>query len=267
MQKYDGLLVHQEFDEQGLIEIVETEGVRSLHFGTSPRQSSMYIAEPQLLHSAYAKAMMSWLMFKEQPNNVLMIGLGGGLLTKYLLYQFPNCQIKTIEFRQSIIKVARRFFQLPLEPRLKIKVGDGAEYIKQQSKITSKQHDLIMIDAFDDVGMANTMQGTTLFSACETLLSNKGILVINLWGNDKELFQQIVWELGTVFEWRVLFLPVRGRGNIIALAFAEGHPDFSMKALRMRAKQLDEQYQIEFLNFIKDLKRNNSSVLKRVIKS
>lgn len=267
MQKYDGLLVHQEFDEHGLIEIVETEGVRSLHFGTSPRQSSMYIAEPNLLHSAYAKAMMSWLMFKDRPGDVLMIGLGGGLLTKYLLYEFPDCQIKTIEFRQAMLKVARRFFKLPLEPRLKVKIGDGAEYIKQQSKVTSDQHDLIMIDAFDDVGMAETMQGSTLFAACKTLLSNKGLLVINLWGNEKELFQQIAWEMGTVFEWKILFLPVRGRGNIIGLAFAEGHPDFSMKALRLRAKQLDEQYQIEFLNFIKDLKRNNSSVLKRVIKS
>jgi len=267
MRKYDGLLIHQEFDEQGLIEIVETDGVRSLHFGTSPRQSSMFIDVPNQLHSAYAKAMLSFLLFKEQPRNVLMIGLGGGLLTKYLLYQFPNCQIKTIEFRQAMVKIARRFFLLPLEPRLKIKIGDGAEYIKEQSKFVDKVHDLIMIDAFDEVGLAETMQGATLFEACKTLLSDKGMLVINLWGNDKELFQQIAWEMGTVFNWKILFLPVRGRGNIIGLAFAEGHPDFSMKELRAKAKLLDEQYQIEFLNFIKDLKRNNSSVLKRVIKS
>jgi len=267
MQKYDGLLVHQEFDEHGLIEIVETEGVRALHFGTSPRQSSMLIAKPDELHSVYAKAMMAWMLFKDKPENVLMIGLGGGVLVKYLMYHFPESKIKTIEFRQAMVKVARRFFHLPLEPRLKIKTGDGAEYIRQRSKEGVEQHDLIMIDAFDDVGMAETMQGTALFSSCKTLLSDAGILVINLWGNDKELFQQIAWEMGTTFEWKILFLPVRGRGNIIGFAFADGHPDFSMKALRVLAKQLDEQYQIEFLNFIKDLKRNNTSVLKRVIKS
>jgi spermidine synthase len=267
MKKYDGWLVHQEFDEHGLIEIVETQNVRSLHFGTSPQQSSMDITEPKRLHALYTKAMMSWLLFKEQPDNVLMIGLGGGLLTKYLLYQFPECQIKTIEFRPAIIKVARRFFQLPLEPRLKIKIGDGAEYIKQQSKFAPAQHDLIMIDAFDEWGMADTMQGTPLFSACKTLLSNQGILVVNLWANDKQLFSQIAWEMRSIFAWKILFLPVRKRENIIVLAFAEGHPSFFMKTLRNRAKQLDEQYQIEFLNFIKDLKRNNSRVLKRVIKS
>jgi spermidine synthase len=70
-----------------------------------------------------------------------------------------------------------------------------------------------------------------------------------------------------VFNGRVLFLPVRGRGNVIAIAFADGVDIFSMKALRARARQLDEQYQIEFIDFIKDIKRNNGSVLKRVIKA
>ena len=267
MYKYDGLLIHQEYDEQGLIEIVESDGVRALHFGTCPRQSSMLINAPYELHSKYVRAMMAWLLFKEQPENVLMIGVGGGLLSKYLLYQFPECQIKAIEFRQAIVKIARRFFALPLDPRLKVKIGDGALYIKQQSQKTSGQHDLIMIDAFDHEGMADTMQGINLFSACKELLTNDGLLVINLWGSKDGLFKQLTWEMGTTFDWKVLFLPVRGRGNVIAIAFADGVDTFSMKALRARAKQLDERYQIEFIDFIKDIKRNNGSVLKRVIKA
>lgn len=267
MYKYDGVLIHQEHDDQGLIEIVETEGVRALHFGTHPRQSSMLLNAPNELHSKYVRAMMVWLLFKEQADNVLMIGVGGGLLSKYLLYQFPDCQIKAIEFRQTIIKIARRFFSLPLDPRLKIKIGDGAQYIKQQSQKMPEQHDLIMIDAFDDEGMADTMQGINLFSACKELLTQEGILVINLWGTNNELFRQLTWEMGTTFNWKLLFLPVRGRGNVIAIAFAEGIDVFSMKALRARAKALDEQYQIEFIDFIKDIKRNNGSVLNRVIKA
>ncbi len=265
MYKYEGLLVYQEYDEQGVIEIVETGSVRALHFGTSPRQSSMLMSAPNELHSAYARAMMVWLLFKEPANDVLMVGLGGGLLTKYLLYHFPDCQIHTIESRKAMVKIARRFFTLPLESRLKIKIGDGALHIKQQSLQTSEKHDLIMIDAFDHVGMADTMQGVSLFSACKELLADDGILVINLWGTEKDLFKQIAWEMGATFNWKILFLPVRGRGNVIGLAFAEGHSKFSMKELRQRARDLEEQYQIEFVDFIKDLKRNNASVLKKVI--
>lgn len=265
MYKYDGLLVHQEYDEQGLIEIVEMGGVRALHFGTSPRQSSMLLNAPNELHSKYVRAMMAWLLFKDEPGNVLMIGLGGGLLSKFLLYQFPDCRIKAVEFRQAVVKVAQRFFGLPLSPRLKIKIDDGAAYIKKQSQAQSKQHDLIMIDAFDAEGMAETIQGEGLFSACKALLTDQGLLVINLWGTNHELFKQLTWELGNTFDWKFLILPVRGRGNVVVIAFAEGVETFSMKALRMRAKQLDEQYQIEFLDFLKDIKRNNGSVLKQVI--
>lgn len=267
MYKYDGLLIHQEYDEQGAIEIVETDGVRALHFGTHPRQSSMLLNAPNELHSKYVRAMMVWLLFKEQPKNVLMIGVGGGLLSKYLLYQFPECQIKAIEFRQAIVKIARRFFALPLDPRLKVKIGDGAHYIKQQSQQIPEQHDLIMIDAFDHEGMADTMQGINLFSACKELLTDDGLLVINLWGSKDDLFKQLTWEMGETFNWKVLFLPVRGRGNVIAIAFSDGVGHYSMKALRARAKQLDAQYQIEFIDFIKDIKRNNGSVLNRVIKA
>ncbi|NOQ63495.1 MAG: spermine synthase [Methyloprofundus sp.] len=267
MYKYDGLLVFQQHDEQGPIEIVETDGIRALHFGTEPRQSSMSLNAPNELHSKYVRAMMAWLLFKQQPEQVLMIGVGGGLLSKYLLHEFPDCQIKAIEFRAAIVKVARRFFDLPLSPQLKIKIGDGAAYIKQQSQTHAEIHDLIMIDAFDAEGMADTMQGINLFAACKELLTNEGILVINLWGSTDDLFKQLTWDLGTTFDWKVLFLPVRGRGNVIALAFAEGVDLFAMKALRTRAKQLEEQYQIEFTDFIKDIKRNNGSVLNRVIKT
>jgi len=265
MQKYNGLLVHQEFDELGAIEIVETEGVRALHFGSDSRQSSMNIDLPHELHSMYVRAMMSGLLFNESPNNVLIVGLGGGLLPKYLLYHLPVCKIKVIELRSAMVKIARRFFSLPLDPRLKIKIADGAHYIKQQSLQSPGQHDLILLDAFDHAGMADTVQGINFFSACKELLTEEGMLMINLWGTNADLFQQMAWEMGTTFNWKVLFLPVRGRGNIIGIAFAEGVGKFSLQALRKKAVLLEEQYQIEFPDFVKDLKRNNASILKRVI--
>lgn len=267
MQKYNGLLVHQEIDEFGAIEIVETDGVRALHFGSDSRQSSMTINLPNELHSVYTRTMMSGLLFNETPRHVLMVGLGGGVLPKYLLYHFSDCKIKVIELRPAMVKIARRFFSLPLEPRLKIKIADGAHYIKQQSLQSPRQHDFILLDAFDHAGMADTVQGINFFSACKELLTDEGILIINLWGSNADLFQQMAWEMGTTFNWKVLFLPVRGRGNVIGIAFAEGVDKFSLQALRKKAVLLEEQYQIEIPDFVKDLKRNNASILKRVINS
>lgn len=267
MYKYDGLVVHQSHDDEGIIEIVDKEGVRALHFGSHSRQSTMLLAEPNRLHSLYARAMMAGLLFHDHPREVLMIGLGGGTIAKFLLHQFADCRLKVVEFRGSVLKVARSHFGLPFDPRLKIKIGCGAQHVRQHSRENSDLHDLIMIDAYDHAGMAPEVSSETFFDNCRTLLTRDGLLVINLWGTDKDLFQQVAWNMGRVFGWRILFLPVRRRGNIIGFAFGEAMEKPSMKQLIDKAKLLEQRYQLEFPTFVQDFKRNNASVLNRVIKT
>lgn len=266
MHKYDGLVVHEIFDENGIIEIIDKKGVRALHFGSHSRQSSMMIENPNELHSLYARAMMGLLLFNEKPENILMIGLGGGTIAKFLLHQFSECKIKVIEFRNSVLKVARSHFSLPFDPRLKVKIGCGGEYISTQSKLSEQKHDLIVIDAYDHEGMAVEVTSENFFDGCRTLLKDDGLLAINLWGNNKDLFEHVTRNMGRVFEWRILFLPVRKRGNIIGFAFRENAHQYTMKEIKQKAKILEQQYQIEFPDFVKDFKRNNTAVLKKVFK-
>ncbi len=267
MHKYNGLLIHQSHDQEGIIEIVDSKGVRALHFGSHSKQSTMLLEDPNQLHSLYARSMMGLLLFNEKPKDVLMIGLGGGTITKYLLHQFSECKIKVIEYRNSVLKIARSHFELPFDPRLKIKIGCGGEYISTQSKISEEKHDLIVIDAFDHEGMSLEVSSESFFDGCRVLLKNDGLLAINLWGTNKDQFQQVAWNMGRVFEWKILFLPVRKRGNIIGFAFRENAPKYSMKQLRDKAKTLEQKYQLEFPIFVTDFKRNNSSVLDKVIKT
>ncbi len=266
MYKYDGLVVHQSYDQEGIIEIVDKEGVRALHFGSHSRQSTMLLAEPNELHSLYAQSMMGLLLFNDKPEDILMIGLGGGTIPKYLLHHFEQCKIQVVEYRDSVLKIARSHFGLPLNPRLKIKIGCGGEYVSTQSRKIREKHDIIIVDAFDHEGMAPQVASENFFDGCKSLLKNDGLLAINLWGNNKDLFQDIAWNIGRVFEWRILFLPVRKRGNIIGFAFRENATQYTMKQLREKAKQLEQQYHFEFTLYVKDFKRNNNSVLDKVIR-
>lgn len=264
MYKYDGLVIHQSHDDEGIIEVVDKDGERALHFGSHARQSSMLLAEPDRLHSLYARAMMALLLFHDRPEHVLMIGLGGGTIAKFLLHQFADCRLKVVEYRSSVLKVARSHFDLPFDPRLKIKIGCGAQHVMQQSRDHSELYDLIMVDAYDAVGMAPEVASERFFDHCRTLLSKQGLLVINLWATDKPMFQQVAWHLGRIFNWRILFLPVRNRGNIIGFAFAEHCSKPSYKQLAGKAKQLELQYQLDFPQYLLDFKRNNPSILQRV---
>lgn len=265
MQKYDGLIVYQCHDDEGIIEVVDNNGERALHFGSHARQSSMLLAEPDRLHSLYARAMMALLLFRDKPEHVLMIGLGGGTIAKFLLRQFADCRLKVVEFRSSVLKVARSHFGLPFDPRLKIKIGCGAQHVLQQSRDYAELYDVIMVDAYDHDGMAPEVSSERFFEHCRILLSKQGVLVINLWGTDKPMFQQVAWHMGRIFNWRILFLPVRNRGNIIGFAFAEDCPKPSLKQLAIKAKLLEQQYQLDFSQFVQDFKRNNPSILQRVL--
>src|SRR5512138_3544669 len=91
MQRYDGHLVHRTQDELGPIEVVEDTLYRSLHFGTEPKQSSMLLGDPLALVLSYTRSMTTALLFVPQVRRVLLIGLGGGSLAKFILHHIPGC--------------------------------------------------------------------------------------------------------------------------------------------------------------------------------
>lgn len=69
-------MIHAVRDEIGLIEVVETAGVRTLHFGNATRQSALSIAEPDRVELGYIRAMLMTLLFVPEPRNALVLGLG-----------------------------------------------------------------------------------------------------------------------------------------------------------------------------------------------
>jgi spermidine synthase len=229
----------------------------------------MLLTDPYRLELDYVRAMTSWLLFKPTfDDDALLVGLGGGSLTKHLLQYFPECRLKAIEYRKSVVKIARSYFDLPLDPRLKIIVDEGGGYIRQRAETCREHYSLLFIDAFDHEGMASSICNEAFFDACKALLKRNGILVMNLWGGtNNPQFQQVSQWLARVFNWQTLFLPVRDRGNIIALAFNNYSPLYSLQELRSNALALEQHYQIEFPTFLKDLKKHNASTFNQMIKS
>lgn len=268
MYQYDGRVIYQTHDDDGVLEVVETEGVRSLHFGSISRQSSMLISNPDMLYLNYVRSMISWLLFKSTlDDEALMIGLGGGSLAKFLLQNFPECRLRVIEYRSGVVEIARKHFALPFDSRLKISIDDGAKFVRKHTDSHSERYSLLFIDAFDHEGMAPSISNHAFFDACRALMKKTGVLVINLWGDsNNSQFKDIVLWMGRTFDWKILFLPVKDRGNVIGLAFNEHVPLFSMKELRTRAIILEQLYEIEFIYFLKELIKNNSTLIHKIIR-
>jgi spermidine synthase len=263
--KVKGRLIYQSHDDDGVIEVVEQNGVRSLHFGSSATQSSLRIDDPEKLELAYLRAMNSWMLFKDAPEQGLLLGLGGGSLARHLLYHFPDCRLVAVEYRKDVVRVARSHFGLPLDKRLKVILDDGGEYVRRRVETLRGYFSLLFVDIFDHDGMSPSLSSIAFFDACRALLKDDGILVVNLWNTDKDLFASYCDWLNEAFQERVLFLPVNAHDNIIGLAFNKGVPVCSMRALRSRAEELEPVYRIEFSSFLKTLIKSNPRVINRVM--
>lgn len=266
MYKYDGLIVHQSHDDDGILEVIEHNGVRSLHFGSSSLQSCFQPDAPDQLVLDYVRAMTAGLLFKTDLNEVLMIGLGGGSLARFILQHFPDCRITALESRCRVVEIARRHFDLPLDTRLTIIIEDGGHFCRRQSDDLQGYFSLLLIDAFDHDAMSSSLGSMAFFDACRNLLQPDGMLVINLWKSDKPLFETFVQWLHQAFDGRILLLPDERSDNVIVLAYNNFRGKYRLTKLRTRALNLESQYGIDFPGYLRALIKNNPDTLQRLIK-
>lgn len=265
MRKYHGTLIHRSQDRLGSIEVVDDGHIRSLHFGNAVRQSAADLSRPDYLVLSYTRAMMSSLLFSPAPANVLLIGLGGGSLAKFILHHFPQCNVDAVDHRELVVKVAHGYFQLPEDPRLHIHVMDGAQFVQRQAVTAAGRYDLILIDAYNHAGMDDHMGEGSFLHACRALLSVGGLLAINLWGRDQPRYGQTRRSLHSCFGTRPLLLPSEGTTNIIALALHRVNHKRALKIAETRAKALEHETGLELLRFSRMLRKQNGFLRNRVL--
>lgn len=254
MQRYGGTLIHHSRDSDGVLEVVDAHGVRSLHFGTSPRQSAMSLTDPDRLELAYIRAMLSTLLFIEEPGRVLLLGLGGGSLARFLLAHYSACRIEAVERRAGVAEIAQWFFGLPSDSRLNIHIADGGEYIEAEARRSEAVYDLILIDAYDHQGMDQSINVEEFFLACARLLNSRGALSINMWGTHNASLRQSTDLLSACFPGRAFRLRVPNKGNVIGLGLGTEVATPGLKNLNPKARALEIRLGLEMPYFLRNLR-------------
>lgn len=243
------------------VDVSEKDGVRALHLGSVTVQSSMRLAAPFELELTYTRGMMVFLLFNADVREVLVIGLGGGSIPKFIHHHLPQMRVTAVEINPAVLAAARNQFYLPADDeRLQIILGDGAAYVSEHPGCA----DVLMLDAFDGKGLAPDLSSQEFYDNCAEALSSDGILIVNLWGSDQN-FDIYLQRIEQSFDGRVLTMPTGRPGNILVFAFKRQVGDLRWKTLRARAKNLQEQFRIEFLEFVERLRDNNPNTSNRLI--
>lgn len=233
--------------------VSEKFGVRSLHIGSDTVQSSMRLARPNDLELSYTRSMMAFLLFQSVQRSVLMVGLGGGSVAKFVRHHMPEVRVRVLEIDPQVVAIARQCFLVPPDDaRFEVIIGDGAEYMTREDV----RADVIMVDGYDAESHVEALATRQFYADCRARLAPGGVLVVNLWGGDRE-FNDVLKRIEDAFPDGTLCLPARKLGNVIAFGFRDPPGPLRWEVLRTRAAELEAQYGMEFPQFVAGLHAMN----------
>ena len=139
-------------------------------------QSAMRIAAPNELELVYTQCMMGFLLFHPVSAHILMVGLGGGSLAKFVYHQLPETKTTVIEINPQVISAATHYFALPeTDERLEVILADGAQYIADHPDST----DILIVDGFDDGLQIQSLCSQDFYDHARQVLCKDGMLVVN----------------------------------------------------------------------------------------
>ena len=245
------------------IEVSEEGGVRYLHFSVDWIQGAMRIARPNALELAYTREMMAGLLLRDAPwpREALLIGLGAGSLAKFIYHKLPATRITVVEIDPQVEIIARLHFKLPDDPlRLRIVIGDGAQYMLEDGK----KFDTILVDGFDKSGRAGVLDTLPFYQACRSRLTDNGLLAVNLLGHSRG-FKASTERIASAFDGRSLVLPPCGSGNAIAFATGGDPVDVTLDQLISRAEQINKASGLNLTPTIERLQSSGTLVQDRLL--
>jgi spermidine synthase len=193
--------------------VYETLTTRALHFSISEIQSRMQTLRPHALDLDYTRTMMGFLLFSPQPDDLAMIGLGGGSMAKFCHRFLPAARIKVIEINPHVIALREQFCVPQDDARFKVRRGDGADFVR----FPPYRLDVLLVDGFDYDGQPPALCSQRFYDNCFKALQPNGLLVINLHAAHAD-FALHVARIRRSFGAEVVLVPEADGNNTIVFA-------------------------------------------------
>ncbi len=163
----------------GPVWIFEKTGQRCMTFIEPPTpivQSCALTQNPEIVLHGYVKLFLSTLFFNDNPQRILVIGLGGASVHKALNILLPRTQIDTVEINDVLPKIVDQYFDYKEDYRNKIFIEDGAIFAKES---VANIYDIILIDAFNVDYIPPQLLTDEFMQDIKKILAPNGVVAIN----------------------------------------------------------------------------------------
>lgn len=242
-------LIHREHSAYNgtLLVSEDSRGLRVLRFAEGgARQSVVMPGDPDHLELAYVRALPAALAWVPRPRRILVVGLGGGSIPRFLHHRLPDVVIDAVELDPGVVKVARELFDVREDDRLRLHVADGRAWIEA----TPQRYDLVVLDAYGASAPPPALITREFLAAVRSVLTDEGLVVGNLWHRDfNPLYDDMVRTYLEVFG-EVSVISIEGVGNKLVLsgpAAAQPERDELLRRAAVLGRDLGLRHDLERL--------------------
>jgi len=253
-----GPILHEEESDFSRIRVRGSDSKRHLLFvtdsGVEQLQSTIDLENPGELQVAYTRALFASLLFKNPQERMLLIGLGGGGMVRFVEERFPEATIEAVEIDPAVVRIAGEYFQTTEKPGVILHAEDAFAFLQRKHNA----FDAIYLDAFlrpsvdaEADGKTARLKTVAFLETMRDQLSEDGVLACNLISYRKTTPGDLE-SLREVFPVvRVIDVPRTGNLAVIASRRKKG---LSREGLLERARSLEEVHDLPFTDFVKQMR-------------
>jgi spermidine synthase len=214
----------------------------STRFKSSYKIHSMInLADPDDLPAPYTQLLTAGLLYSETTKRILMIGLGAGSVSTYLLRAMPDVKIDIVELDPSVIAVAKQYFGLRAADRLRIIESDGRVYLTRHKAL----YDFVVLDAFRELGVPFHLLTKEFYVLVKDHLAPGGAVATNVAGGTRLVSSTLV-TLRAVFATVDVFADYEDAGDAQVVMVAAPFAEPSAAVLTERARMLQGEHRFRY---------------------
>jgi len=218
--------IHQERSLYRNILVTEDSERRCMRFtitsNSGQNQSCRFLRDHDSLVFPYAKMVLSSLLVQDNPQRILILGLGGGTLVHTYSLLFPEAEILIVEIDEAVVRVAEQYFDFAVSDRIKVEAVDGRVYVKRAG-LRGEKFDLVILDAFNGEYIPEHLMTREFLEEVKALLPVNGMVVANtfstsrLYDAESVTYSAVFGELYNIRQF--------GTGNRVLVASMQALPE------------------------------------------
>lgn len=239
-----GPIEHEEASAFSHIRVRRDGDVRSLTFvrddGREAVQSRVDLSAPGTLISPYAHAMFASYLYQPEPARVLIVGLGGGAMVRFLTHHEPQARIDAVEIDPVVVRLADEYFDVRSGGNVRVHAADGVAFVESAP---AGSYDVIFMDAFlrpsddtDETGVPMALKTQAFLDRMRQALAPGGVVAFNI--NEHDGMADDIADVEAVFD-HVAIYRAPPANNRVVIASDGRTTDADMAA---RAGALDARF-------------------------